>query len=76
MAFLRDRAATGDPTPKNPMRSQYAPLRQLFTDLNTNTVAEYNWISPNQYNDMHTTLSGGFAGLSGDRRRSSRAIRS
>jgi hypothetical protein len=29
-------------------------------------VANYNWIMPNQFNDMHTTLSGGYKGLTGD----------
>ncbi len=33
---------------------------QLQTDLTNNTYARYNWITPNQYNDMHSTLSGGF----------------
>ena len=44
----------------------YAPLQQLQTDLTNNTVANYNWITPNQYNDMHSTLSGGYKGLTGD----------
>jgi hypothetical protein len=29
-------------------------------------VADYNWITPNQFNDMHTALSGGYKGLTGD----------
>ena len=36
------------------------PLAQLFDDLNNNTVGRYNWITPNQYNDAHTALNGGF----------------
>ena len=44
----------------------YAPLQQLQTGLANNTVANYNWITPNQYNDMHSTLSGGYKGLTGD----------
>jgi hypothetical protein len=32
----------------------------LQTDLANNTYAQYNWITPNQYNDMHSALSGGF----------------
>lgn len=40
--------------------SNYAPLSQLQTDLNNNSVAKYNWITPNQFNDMHTALTGGF----------------
>ncbi len=41
-------------------RLNYAPLQQLSTDLANNTVAQYNWITPDQYNDMHSSLSGGF----------------
>jgi hypothetical protein len=37
-----------------------------MTDLANNTVADYNWITPNQYNDMHTSLSAGYKGLTGD----------
>jgi phosphatidylinositol-3-phosphatase len=40
--------------------SHYAPLQQLQTDLNNNSVAKYNWITPDQFNDMHTSLTGGF----------------
>ncbi|HSY19260.1 MAG TPA: alkaline phosphatase family protein [Candidatus Acidoferrales bacterium] len=36
------------------------PLAQLFDDLNNNTTGRYNWITPNQYNDAHTALNGGF----------------
>ena len=36
------------------------PLAQLFDDLNNNTVGRYNWITPNQFNDAHSALSGGF----------------
>ncbi len=35
-------------------------LTNLFNDLTNNTVGRYNWITPNQYNDAHSTLSGGF----------------
>ena len=38
----------------------YAPLQQLSTDLTNNSVANFNWITPDQYNDMHTALNGGF----------------
>jgi hypothetical protein len=55
-----------DPTPANPLSHNYAPLQQLFADLANNTVANYNWISPDQFNDMHTALNGGFKGLTGD----------
>jgi len=36
------------------------PVTQLFVDLNNNAVGQYNWITPNQYNDAHTALNGGF----------------
>jgi phosphatidylinositol-3-phosphatase len=38
-------------------------LQQLFVDLASNSVADYNWVTPDQYNDMH---SNGFMGLTGD----------
>jgi phosphatidylinositol-3-phosphatase len=49
-----------NPTNANPLAQNYAPLQQLATDLANNAVARYNWITPDQYNDMHSTLSGGF----------------
>jgi hypothetical protein len=49
-----------DTTPSNPEAHYYAPLQQLQTDLNNKTVASYNLITPDQYNDMHSSLSGGF----------------
>ncbi len=66
MVFFTDSSGGNDPTPANPLRTQYAPLQQLFTDLANNTVADYNWITPNQFNDQHTTLAGGYKGLTGD----------
>jgi hypothetical protein len=36
------------------------PLGQFFTDLTNNTVARYTWITPNQFDDAHSALSGGF----------------
>ena len=53
-------AAAANLSPSNPMTGNYAPLEQLATDLANNTVARYNVITPDQYNDMHTALSGGF----------------
>src|SRR5208337_1926079 len=47
-------------SPLNPQAKYYAPLQQLQTDLANNTVARYNWITPDQYNDMHTALTSGF----------------
>jgi len=63
---LPRRTLSHSSTPANPLSSKYAPLQQLFTDLNNNTVANYNWITPNQFNDMHTALTGGYKGLTGD----------
>jgi hypothetical protein len=37
--------------------SHYAELSQLSTDLANNTVARYNLITPDQFNDAHTALS-------------------
>jgi hypothetical protein len=66
MVFFTDSNGGNDSTPANPLSSSYAPLQQLFTDLANNTVADYNWITPNQYNDMHSMLTGGYKGLTGD----------
>jgi len=65
-AFFTDSNGGNDLTTANPERLQYAPLQQLFTDLANNTVARYNWITPNQFNDQHTALTGGFKGVTGD----------
>jgi hypothetical protein len=66
MVFFTDSSGGNDATTANPLRTQYAPLQQLFTDLANDTVADYNFISPDQFNDMHTTLAGGYKGLTGD----------
>ena len=47
-------------TTSNVAASHYPPLEQLQNDLNNNTVANYNVITPDQFNDMHTALSGNF----------------
>lgn len=65
-AFFTDSNGGNDLTPANPLSHNYAPLQQLFPDLATNSVAQYNWITPNQFNDQHTALKGGFQGLTGD----------
>src|SRR5262249_56589846 len=49
-----------DFSPSNPEAKFYAPLQQLQTDLNNNTVARYNVITPNQFNDMHSSLNTDF----------------
>jgi phosphatidylinositol-3-phosphatase len=64
--FFTDSNGGNDATTANPLSKQYAPLQQLFTDLQNNTVADFNWITPNQFNDQHTTLSAGYQGLTGD----------
>ena len=66
MAFFTDSNGGNDATPANPLSRQYAPLQQFFVDLANNTVAQYNWITPDQYNDQHTALKNGFQGLFGD----------
>ncbi len=58
--FFTSTNGNGDPTTANSLAGNYAPLQQLQTDLANNTVAQYNWITPDQFNDMHTTLAGGF----------------
>ena len=42
--------------PKNKGVEFGSLLQQLAADLANNTVGQYNWISPNQFNDMHTPL--------------------
>ncbi len=36
------------------------PLTQLSADLSANTVGEFNYITPDQFNDAHSALNGGF----------------
>jgi phospholipase C len=64
--FFSDSNGGNDPSTANPLRLQYAPLQQFFVDLANNNVAKFNWITPNQFNDQHTTLAAGFKGLTGD----------
>ena len=47
-------------SPSNPEARYYAPLQQLQTDLSNNTVSQYNVITPDQYNDMHSSLNSNF----------------
>jgi phosphatidylinositol-3-phosphatase len=60
MVFFQDTNGGCNTTASNPLRLNYAPLQQLALDLANNTVADYNWITPNQYNDQHTTLANGY----------------
>jgi hypothetical protein len=43
----------------NPEAPFYSPLPDLANDLTNGTCAQYNVITPDQYNDMHTALSAG-----------------
>ena len=45
--------------PDSAIKNVY-PLTQLAQDLATGRVAQYNWITPDQYNDQHSSLHGGF----------------
>jgi phosphatidylinositol-3-phosphatase len=40
--------------------TEYPPLQQLALDLQSNHLADYTWITPNQFNDQHTKLSAGY----------------
>jgi hypothetical protein len=64
--FFTDTNGGNDATPSNPQAQHYAPLQQLQTDLSNNTTDNYVWITPNQFNDMHTALTGGYKSLTGD----------
>lgn len=66
MVFFDNTNGGDNTTTSNPLSHNYAPLQQLATDLANDTVADYNWITPDQYNDMHTSLTGGFEGVTGD----------
>jgi MYXO-CTERM domain-containing protein len=58
--FFTDTNGGNDTSSANPLVSHYAPLQQLQNDLAHNNVSRYNLISPDQFNDMHTALTGGF----------------
>jgi phosphatidylinositol-3-phosphatase len=45
---------------KNQEIKHYAPMQQLFEDLKDNSVARYNLITPDQFNEMHSSLNNGF----------------
>jgi len=61
--FFTDTNGGNDATTGNPEIPHYDPLQQLTSDLNTNSVASYNLITPDQFNDGHTALTGGFTYL-------------
>jgi len=60
MVFFADTNGGCNTTTTNPLRPKYAPLQQLALDLQNDRVADYTWITPNQFNDMHTSLSTGY----------------
>jgi hypothetical protein len=60
MVYFADTAGGCDVTTANSQRLQYAPLQQLALDLQADRVADYTWITPNQFNDMHTSVSGSY----------------
>jgi len=64
--FFTDTNGGDDTSTSNLLAKNYAPLQQLAFDLADGNVADYVWISPNQYNDMHSGLTGGIAGVTGD----------
>jgi phosphatidylinositol-3-phosphatase len=65
MVYFSDTSGGCNKTTSNPQRHQYAPLQQLALDLQSDEVADYNWITPNQFNDQHTTLTNGYGGAAG-----------
>jgi hypothetical protein len=36
------------------------PLTNFWSDLANNNIGRYNWVTPDQYNEMHSVLPGGF----------------
>jgi len=65
MVFFTDTSGGCNITTSNPMRLQYAPLQQLALDLQNDDLADYNWITPDQFNDQHSALKNGYGGPSG-----------
>jgi hypothetical protein len=66
MVFFADTNGGNDLSTSNPLARHYLPLQQLAFDLAGNNVAEYNWITPDQFNDQHSGLKNGIAGVTGD----------
>jgi len=60
MVFFTDTNGGCNTTTSNPLRTQYPPLQQLALDLQSDRLADYTWITPNQFNDMHTSLTNGY----------------
>jgi phosphatidylinositol-3-phosphatase len=61
--FFVDTNGGDDPTSSNKEARHYLPLQQLANDLDKNTVARYNLITPDELNDMHDFLRNGFTYL-------------
>jgi len=66
MVFFTDTNGGCNTTPSNSLSLNYAPMQQLALDLAHNTVADYNWITPDQYNDQHSALTAGYGSYTGD----------
>ena len=60
MVFFTDTNGGCDTSASNPLRLHYAPLQQLALDLASDKLADYTWITPNQFNDQHTSLNNGY----------------
>jgi hypothetical protein len=60
MVFFADTNGGCNITTSNSLRLNYAPQQSLALDLANNTLADYNWITPDQYNDQHSTLANGY----------------
>jgi hypothetical protein len=55
--FFRD---TNGGCPATLSGNLYPPLQQLMLDLQNDDVADYNWITPNQFDDQHSRLTAGY----------------
>jgi len=55
--LLRHQTAATTPRHQTPPPTFYAPLQQFQTDL-MGAYSQYNFITPNQFNDQHTALTG------------------
>jgi hypothetical protein len=60
MVFFTDTNGGCNTSTSNPLRLIHAPLQQLALDLANNAVADYNWLTPDQYNDQYSTLANGY----------------
>lgn len=64
--FFTDTNGGNNNTTSNLLRFNYAPLQQFAFDLQHDNVANYNWITPDQFNEMHSSLTPTFGGLASD----------